>query len=278
MIDVGQRKYQLTSTNVAGMQLVFKGDSSLFSVNTLDKYNNAYKPTSMNLVLYDSFSNEIALDDNQQPVYSDENKEWETHLSFNTIGSIILRWKSSDNDVGIQMCAVIDARLQYLMFLLKSLVDKSVKDSTKTYGYTDVDLFIYLVAGLNYFNTISPVTYFTLGSIPAYLESSIMELSSLYAVQAQMMFAIDTDVTYNDQGLTLSIDHFTRLNSVYTSKITEMTEIIKRLKWTMGPQPSIVMAFSPERARAYMFPSQVLAVGFPYFAFPSGISNVLSVG
>lgn len=84
------------------------------------------------------------------PTYNDILKRWEGDVTVDRIGTLLGRWKSSDNDVGVQMLIGADARLTGLMIMLRAQLDKSTKERDKTWGYADGDLFLYLTQAIGY--------------------------------------------------------------------------------------------------------------------------------
>lgn len=110
-----------------------------------------------------------------------------------------------------------------------------------------------------------PVTAANLGSMPSGLTNILIDLATMFGLQAQMGFAIDNDVAYTDQGVSLNIDHFTKLSSMFDKVSARIDKVIRGFKLTFKPVGKMVMCWNPERARGYLF-SQTLTQGFPYFA------------
>jgi len=270
MIDVGSTKFQFNQTNLAGMLLGFVQENQYVTVQTLDGNNTPYQPDYVDVRMFDQSGAEVIINGAE---YDIDNLVWKTEICPTNIGSYLLRWKSSDNEVGTQLYIVIDGKMQHWMYSLKNLIDKSMKDNTKTWSYTDSDLFMYIVNGLNYFNTLMPISSFNLGGVPFYLEGLMIDLASLFAIQAQMMYSIDTDVNYSDQGMSLNIDHFSKLNTAYELVANRVIDNAKKIKWTMGARPVVLAQFNPERSRSFVF-NQFIANGFPYFSFNFGTSLV----
>jgi len=273
MIDVGCPKFDIlrNNTNLAGMQMGFVNSETRLTVQVLDDNGQPHQPPAgVELKLFNQDGGEI--ETSGPPQYDSNGQYYYYDYTPEFVGTTLFRWKNNDNsDYGLQMLLSIDAKIQYFMFLLKGIIDKSMKDSTKTYGYTDADLFMYIVNGIAYFNVIPPPTAFYISNIPNYLQGIIIDIATLFAVQAQSMYAIDTDVIYNDQGISLTIDHFNKLGSVYNNLYTRVTENAKKIKWTMMRSRALV-AYNPQRSRGFMF-SQIVTSGFPFMGIYGGVDG-----
>ncbi len=204
------------------------------------------------------------------------NNKWSIIINPKTLDSLVVRWKDSNNDVGYQMVTVLDARVTYLIMQLRIFLDKSIKTLSNTWAFTDADLFIYLTNALLYYNSISPVTGLYLMTMPPEIDHFIIELATVYGMQAQMIYSVDTDVNYNDQGMSLNIDHFGKLNTLYSQIITRVEMLIRRYKFNYKTTKS-VMSFNPERSRGWIW-SQRLSAGFPFFSLGGLGTNIFRGG
>lgn len=193
------------------------------------------------------------------------NGKWKVERDIDEIGTVVVRWNTVLGDVGTEMYVGVDSKVQYMMQLLRNQLDKSLKNRDRSWGYTDADLFLYLVLGLGYFNSITPPTQLYLGAVSDFMINMIVDLAVLYGLQAQSIYAIDTDVVYNDQGVSLTIDHFSKLSSVFDKVVSRIERLVRAYKLSMMRGAKLVMAYNPERARGWLF-TQMLTPGFPYFA------------
>lgn len=264
MIEVGSTKFDVSGqSDYAALVMGFITEDTMLTVVSRDSNGQLYQPTSMSLKIWDGGTGGLITE--VTPTYNDILKRWEGEVAVDRIGTLLGRWKSSDNDVGIQMLIGVDVRLEAILIQLRAQLDKSMKDRDKTWGYADADLFLYLTQAMGYFNMIPPVTYVNLGSIPYGLNNIILDLATMFGLQAQMGFAIDNDVSYTDQGVSLNIDHFTKLSSMFDKVSGRIDKIIRGFKLTLKPVGKMVMTYNPERNRSFLF-SQMLSQGFPYFA------------
>ncbi len=264
MIEVGSTKFDVSGqSDYAALVMGFITEDTTLTVVTKDGSGVPYEPDSMTLKIWDGGTGGLITE--VTPTYNDTLLRWEGSVTVDRIGTLLGRWKSSDNDIGVQMLIGIDAMLEAMLLQLRAMLDKSMKERDKTWGYTDSDLFLYLVQAIGYFNTVPPVTYANLGSMPFGLNNIILDLATMFGLQAQMGFAIDNDVAYSDQGVSLTIDHFTKLSTMFDKVSGRIDKIIRGFKLTFKPVGKMVMTYNPERARGYLM-SQTLTQGFPYFA------------
>lgn len=271
MIDVGRPKYEFSETSLAGMKIAFVNDTSTLYVRTYDDAGQPYFPAEMKVEIFDSAGTKLYEGDADRS--NSVSGLWLKQFNFKNIGSYLVRWKDSDGNRGVNLVTAIDGRLEFLLYRLRSILDKSEKLKNESWGYSDADLFMYLVNGLGYFNTVPPVTSFSLGNLPAYLDDIVIELAQLYALQAQQLYAVDTDVSYNDQGLSLNIDHFSKLGNVYEQVARRILDNIRKVKWQMGSKTVVLAMFNPERAMNYVF-TQMIVPGFPYFVWGLGMYHM----
>jgi hypothetical protein len=277
MIDTGTPKLQLSenTTNMAGMLVGFVGENKTLSVITRDGDGVVYEPASVSLTVYNGATG-VPVSDPWEA--SGSSGTWRSNYAPANTGSFLIRWRSVDDDdslnYGTQFLVVIDARVQSLIYMIRSMIDKSIKDITQTYGYTDADVFMYLLNAIGHFNALLPMSSFSVGTWPAYLDNILIELASLYAIRAQMLYSVDTDVSYSDQGISLNIDHFTKLGSYYEKMYTEIDKRAKMVKWAMGSRASLLVSYNPERYRSALI-AGMANVGFPYFYLGTGTDILL---
>jgi len=96
---------------------------------------------------------------------------------------------------------------------LRSQIDKAQKDTGSTVGYTNSNLALYLQGGLEQINGFQPLTQLTFQTfpIPAFGQL-LIDAATLVAMYSQGVFAIDTDMSYSDQGFSFVIDHWSKIS------------------------------------------------------------------
>jgi|SRR5579872_3434443 len=113
----------------------------------------------------------------------------------------------------IQTIYVLPSVIYRMLPQLRLAIDKSVKlvdqASGLFLGYTEQQLFQFLLGGLQLINTAQPSIFFTVDNFPYDSFGSILVEAALYwGVISQSLFAIDTDVpSYSDQGQSFVINH-----------------------------------------------------------------------
>lgn len=103
---------------------------------------------------------------------------------------------------------------------LRLYIDKARKASNKTIAFNPIDCAEYIQLSLYDFNSTPPTTDIALelfdGSLRVYREAIVMG-AILQALVAQGLLAVDQDFQYNDNGISLAIDHSSKLMSWYTT-------------------------------------------------------------
>jgi len=280
VIDVGRIKFELqgseSSRALVGMVLGLKDEPASAWIDVLDDEGSQAYVESVTCSIYDAHGNSLASQLSAQ--YDEGIEKWKISMPSvvsDNVGTKLLRWSADNGDKGFQFFVVVDVPVFWLMARLRSVLDKSFKSTSNTWGYSDSDLFMYLVNAIGIFNTIPPLTGYSIGNLPQFLYDVIVELAQLCALEAQSIYAIDTDLpSYSDQGISISIDHFSRLQQEYGNVAARILDNVKKIKWMMGSRPKAVVMFNPERAMNYVF-TQFITPGFPYFVWGIGIYNVV---
>jgi hypothetical protein len=99
-------------------------------------------------------------------------------------------------------------------------IDKARKASNRTIAFNPVDVAEYIANSLREFNATSPSTDIhleTMGGIMDIYKEVLIEGAIVQACIAQGLLAVDQDFAYNDNGISLNIDHSAKLQSWYTT-------------------------------------------------------------
>lgn len=114
------------------------------------------------------------------------------------------------------------------------------------YGYKDGMLIYYLERGLQFINVVSPVTQLDLNIFPfAAYGSILLDAATIAALEAQGIFAIDTDFDYSLGGNSLVIDHFTKLSQFVSELLSRFKEQVSAFKKNYMVKGLVLYQFMP---------------------------------
>jgi hypothetical protein len=103
---------------------------------------------------------------------------------------------------------------------------------------TDDDILAGLQLGLRAFNLYPPQTSFTIANLPSDLEPLVLMMSAMFAfIQRYVPVAI-TDLSYSDNGLSLSIDRGTKVKTAIDMINAFVDKYILPYKWNYAPMGS----------------------------------------
>lgn len=155
---------------------------------------------------------------------------------------------SSGTDQGSSMLYVIPKSIYPLFPQLRAWVDKAAKVvGLQGVGYTDSILYICLRHALQEINAVQPITNLRLTNFPiAQFGSLLIETAVIIALFSQGMFAIDTDIpTYNDQGTSLNLDHWAKIQAYITALAAKLGPQLKLMKMDYLSTGSITLTQGP---------------------------------
>jgi hypothetical protein len=102
---------------------------------------------------------------------------------------------------------------------IRLYIDKARKASNKTIAFNPVDCAEYIQNSLRDFNQTPPTTGLLLENISEEYKEIIVMGAIIQSLVAQGLLAVDQDFQYNDNGISLSIDHHSKLLSWYTTLV-----------------------------------------------------------
>ena len=102
---------------------------------------------------------------------------------------------------------------------IRLYIDKARKASNKTIAFNPVDCAEYIQNSLRDFNQTPPTTGIQLEAVSEEYKEIIVMGAIVQSLIAQGLLAVDQDFQYNDNGISLSIDHHTKLLSWYTTLV-----------------------------------------------------------
>lgn len=134
----------------------------------------------------------------------------------------------------IQMVQVVPGAVFQLMPQLRLTIDKVSKmvDATCFLGYTDQQLLMYMLGGIQTINAYQPAVFFSFENFPYQQFGSVLvEASLFWGVTSQTLFAIDTDIpSYGDQGNSFVINHQGPLSQYLNGLSARLDRVIPAFK------------------------------------------------
>lgn len=246
-------------TNPDGVYTVLQGSSTkrikCFFQDSQDP-GVPYDPESLSAVIYDRLGEEVrTITYNPGAIHRE--KEGSYYYDFTTplgtANDFAFSWSyenssSSGGASGMSYLHVIPLTTYRLFPQLRNWVNKSSKMVGLTgVGYTDSNLFIYLTHAVQEINSVQPITNLRLTDFPiAQFGSLLVESAVIIALYSQGGFAIDTDIpTYSDQGTSLNLDHWNRIQAYITSLATKLSPQLKLMKMDYMSTGSILFQSGP---------------------------------
>jgi len=175
---------------------------------------------------------------------------------FKDVETYLLTWTVQDNvasalDFVVQRVYAIPLEIFSILPSIRSFIDRLQKTTGSVYGYSDGDLYEYLLRGMDLLNNFFPRSTFSYRNIPGSLVVFWIYLSSFHALQAQ--YLLDGELAFNATGQTtsLEVDH----SGIYSEAIGRLQEFVNenlsRVKYELQRQstPVATVAGRPYSAR-----------------------------
>lgn len=113
---------------------------------------------------------------------------------------------------------------------VRMYIDKSRKASNTTIAFTPADVAVYIENSLRDFNAQPPSTALQLENIDNTYKEILVLGAIIQSLVAQGLLAVDQDFMYNDNGISLTIDHSTKILSWYSALLQQYITKKKLLK------------------------------------------------
>ena len=143
------------------------------------------------------------------------------------------RFAGEEPNTIVRNLRFVDPVVFHLIGEVRLYIDKARKASNKTIAFNPADVAEYVENSLRDFNVTSPSTDIRLelfnGSLRIYKGIIIMG-AVIQACIAQGLLAVDQDFQYNDNGISLSIDHSAKLQSWYNVLLQQYVAQKKQAK------------------------------------------------
>lgn len=231
------------ASNPTETYFVFQGQTKRVLVNFQNSNNVNYDPLSINLTIYRP-NFEILLNE----AYSGSSP----NVKKSSVGNYYIDLISNGNDYGdyqfiwawqdtstsqtlngFQMISSVPIQVIMISNYLKNQIDKVKKEiNLAPIGYNDEQLYMAIQGGLNNINRFPTQTNYTLTTYPYDTDKQLLiDAATVVALQSQSMFSIDTDMnSYSMQGNSMSVDHFSKLQSYASTLQTNLNRHLMHFK------------------------------------------------
>jgi hypothetical protein len=151
-----------------------------------------------------------------------------------------------------QLRPIIDKAQKSVYDLLENM-DRTTFDPAVQFNF-GVDLksmCLYLDRGIQYINIVPPYTNFSVESFFFDQNGSILLDAALIAyLEAQSLFAIDTDYTYSLGGNSLVVEHFTKLNTFMSALFQRFDKSLISFKQQFRSRGTVIAQITPGGMRS----------------------------
>jgi len=171
-----------------------------------------------------------------------------------TIRDLFFVWRAiggagTEPAVALQVVKVVDPLVLSYLPQFRLQVDKAAKIVDEAgnifLGYSDAQLLLFLESGLNLINTYQPNTSMVLESFPRTHLHLLIDVATIVALQAQEVFAIDTDINYSDQGYAFNISHTQPIHSFLQMLLSRTDRLVPLFKLNFATMGSLAIQAGP---------------------------------
>lgn len=159
-----------------------------------------------------------------------------TELLSNRAGDFLVVWRyrfTGDEQVTIiKNLRFVTPAMFRLMPEVRLFIDKARKASDRPIAFNPIDIAVYLENALRDFNAWSPVTNFVLDNVANPFKGILIQGAVIQSLIAQGLLAVDQDFQYNDNGISLVVDHSTKLMAWYSVLLADYITKKKNYKWS----------------------------------------------
>lgn len=199
---------------VLGLGIV--GSTERVYLEIRDRNGVLANPNTIRVQAFDSGDN--ALFDYDFPSSQINNPQagiFSVDVVSNLVGDFLVIWTTKFNDEEstktIKNVRFVSSAMFRIMPEVRAYIDKAQKAIEKTIGYKPADIAIYIENAIRDFNAYPPLTGICLENFPNEFKSILILGTVIQALIAQGLLAVDQDFQYNDNGISLNIDHSTKL-------------------------------------------------------------------
>jgi hypothetical protein len=146
------------------------------------------------------------------------------------VGKYIATWKIRETPISpaqsfVQQIRVPENHFWFFQPSLRMLIDKAQKKEGHVQAYSDSDMYEYFLRGLDIINSVTPLTSWAFGSIPAIggFDTFLIAASAWWALQAQFISEGELKFDFTGQTISLNVDR----TATYNDAIAKLGDYIK---------------------------------------------------
>lgn len=138
-------------------------------------------------------------------------------FTSNRVGDFLVIWSyqiaGEEPQKIIQNVRFVSPQMIRMVNSVRLYIDKARKASNRTIAFNLQDVAEYIENSIRDFNSAPPMTGVTIDNIPEEFKETIILGAIIQSLIAQGLLAVDQDFQYSDNGITLAVDHSTKLQS-----------------------------------------------------------------
>lgn len=202
------------------------------TLETRDQEGILSNPESLRVTFFDHADQPVlALNLGDSTLYNPQGGIFYFDFQSNRAGDYLAVWQyqfpGEEPQTVVKNIRWVTPAMFRIMPEVRLYIDKARKASNRTIAYNPVDIAEYIENSLRDFNATPPSTNIALealeGVLSTYKEIIILG-AIIQACIAQGLLAVDQDFAYNDNGISLAIDHHSKLQSWYRELLTQYTQ------------------------------------------------------
>lgn len=207
------------------MRLAITGSSERIGIELRDSQNILGDPVELQVDLLDySDSRVLHLNLGDADLKNPEGGIFYFDFQSNRAGDYLALWQyryeGEEPTTVVKNVRWVTPAMFRVIPEVRLYLDKSRKAGNKTIAFNAIDIAEYIENSLREFNATSPTTgvYLeTIDGIMSIYKNIIIEGAVIQGLIAQGLLAVDQDFAYNDNGISLNVDHSAKLQGWYTT-------------------------------------------------------------
>jgi hypothetical protein len=212
------------------LKLAIVGTSERFSLEVRDELGVLGNPVELQVVVLDPADQRVLFlqKDVDVSLINPEGGIFYFDFQSNRDGDFLAIWtyrfEGEEPQTVVKNVRWVNPAMFRMIPEVRLYIDKSRKASNRTIAFNAPDVCEYIANSVREFNAQSPTTDIKLESFDGVFniyKSVIIEGAIIQALVAQGLLAVDQDFQYNDNGISLAIDHSAKLQSWYTTILNQ---------------------------------------------------------